>query len=268
MLFDHPQLAPIARRQGGVASRDQILAAGIPSGVLRSAVRRGEAIELQPGALAPCWTPPSRATEEFAAVLGAGPGAALCSLSALQHYGVWGVPEQVHVCVGHQRRPRLIGVRLHRSRIWTPANLTDIDCIPVTEPIRTVFDTAEILRPRTLRGIVEKMVIDGHVTWTELVDALRPHHGRHGLKRLRPILDFMPADLANFDSKLEADFIHLVEDAGIPLPEHHVVLTTRTRTSRSTSCGGPHHWWSRSTDPITWSPSSAASTAAATAPSR
>lgn len=250
-MFDHPELGPVARRQGGVAGRSQILAAGIPMGTLRRAVQRGEAVELQPGAFVSCWTPLTRATEEFAAILGAGCGAALASLSALARYGAWGEPEDVHICVGHGRRPRLARVRVHRSRIWTSANVQLVDGIPVSDPVRTVFDVAEVLRPRTLRGAVEKMVIDGHVTWEELVDAWRPHHGRHGLKRIRPILDHMPADLATFDSKLEVDFLHLVEEAQVPQPEHHAVLGTAWREFevdflwRSTplvvEVDGPHH---------------------------
>lgn len=251
MLFDHAELGPIARRQAGVASRKQILAVGISWATLHRAVERGEAVELQPGAYASCWTPRTRATSEFAAVLGGGCGAAIASLSALHHYGAWGVPDEVHICVGHGRRPRLVGIRVHRSRIWTPADTTILHGIPVTGPVRTVFDAAEILRPRTFRGAAEKMVIDGHVTWVELVQALRPHHGRHGLKRVRPVLEFMPTDLATFDSKLEADFLHLVEEAHLPPPEHHIILDTAWRefevdflwrtTPLAVEVDGPHH---------------------------
>lgn len=229
MLFDHPEVVPIALGQAGVATTLQLLKAGVSSQMLRRARERGEVVEVQPGVLASSWTPWTLELAEFAAVLAAGYDAALSSLSALHRYGARPAPERVHICVGHRRRPRLDDVVVHRSRIWQPLDTRVVGGLCVTNPVRTSFDAAEILRPRSLRGTLEKLVIDEIVTWDELVAAWKRMYGRHGLKRIRPILDSMHHDLASFDSKLEVDFLHLVEEASLPLPDHHVVLDTGRR---------------------------------------
>ncbi|MFN8103140.1 MAG: DUF559 domain-containing protein [Acidimicrobiia bacterium] len=219
---------------------------------LRSARARGEIYEVQPGVSAASWTPRTTELERFAAVLAAGEDAALASLSALAVYGARAEPERVHICVAHGRKPRLFDVVVHRSRVWSPGDIRTIGGLDVTDPVRTAFDAAEILRPRSLRGAVEKMVIDGHVTGADIAGELRRMHGRHGLKRIRPILEFMPPELAAFDSKLEADFLHLVEDAFLPRPEHHVQILTASREyevdflwrspALVVEVDGPHHF--------------------------
>lgn len=251
MLFDHPAVAEIAQTQAGVATTSQILAAGVTEDMLRRARERGEVTEHQCGVLASAWSPPNLEMHEFAAVLGAGPGAALASLSALHRYGARKPPERIHVCVAHGRRPRLRNVVLHRSRTWRPGDLWTIDGIRVTNPVRTGYDAAEILRPMSLRGVIEKMIVDGHVTAAELIDAFPQMRGRHGLKRIRPILNSLHDDLPGFDSKLEADFLHIVEELALPSPEHHVVLETRQRSYEVdflwrrprlvVEVDGPHH---------------------------
>ncbi len=135
----------------------------------------------------------------MAAVLAAGPGAALGYRSAAALWGLLPSCEgSVTVCVpGEGGRRGFAGVELHRSRTLTGAVVTHRRGIPVTTPARTLADLRLVVPARQWRKAVRQAELKGFVTGIET----------RGTR-----------------SDLERDFLRLCRDRGIPAPEVNVKL--------------------------------------------
>jgi hypothetical protein len=112
-------LRNLARYQNGVISRSQALRAGLSPGMIKFRVRSGRWRQIHPGVYAIFTGVPGRGAQLWAAVLSAGPGAALSHETAAELHGLTDkgkVADSVHVTVPHQRRVVAVsGVSLHRS---------------------------------------------------------------------------------------------------------------------------------------------------------
>lgn len=126
--------------QAGVISRQQARDAGIPEKTIDRRLRSGTWQRLRRGAYAAFTGDPSREAKLWAAVLRAGPGAALSHQTAAELHGLIDKPTgPIHVSIPARRRParqRIRGVIIHRSRClvaqWQP---------PWQLPRTTVEDT-------------------------------------------------------------------------------------------------------------------------------
>lgn len=112
-------IADILDAQDGVITRRQVLAAGGKAHDIKRRLRRREWVAMTPGVYVNHTGPPTWQQRAWAAVLGAGPGAALCLQSALRaHEGtgrIDGDEETIHVAVGRHSTPTAPdGVRIHR----------------------------------------------------------------------------------------------------------------------------------------------------------
>jgi hypothetical protein len=112
-----PQLSELAGLQCDVLSRRQILAGGLTCGVLRSRLRCRSWQRLRPGVYAAFSGEPSRAAALWAAVLYAGPGAALSHQTAAQLVGLTDSDTSlIHVTVPTDRRVgKQAGLVIHVS---------------------------------------------------------------------------------------------------------------------------------------------------------
>ena len=110
----------LSRRQGGVITRRQALAVGLPATTVESWVQRGHWTRLARGIYATSGGPPSREALLWAALLRAGPGAVLSHETAAELLGLlpWPAPA-IHVTVPARRNPDRAGtmarVVVHRS---------------------------------------------------------------------------------------------------------------------------------------------------------
>jgi very-short-patch-repair endonuclease len=111
------ELEEICRRQRGVLSRSQALAAGLSSDAIRHRIRSGRWQRLAAGTYATFSGEVRQSALRWAAVLRAGPGAILTHQSAAAEIGL--VHEEggaVHVAIPAERRvARLPGMVVHRS---------------------------------------------------------------------------------------------------------------------------------------------------------
>lgn len=112
-----PDLRYLAKHQLGVVSRSQAMRAGLSPGMIKFRVRSGRWQQLHPGVYATFTGFPGRGAWLWAAVLSAGPGAALSYQTAAELQGLIDGPvSPIHVTVPHHRHIVAIkGVRLHRS---------------------------------------------------------------------------------------------------------------------------------------------------------
>jgi hypothetical protein len=111
--------------QSGVVSRQQAYEAGFTAKAIDWRLRSGAWRRLHTGTYATFTGVPSREAKLWAAVLRAGPGAALSHETAAEIHGLTDKPStRIHISVPAERRPgehrKIPGVVIHRSRGLVP----------------------------------------------------------------------------------------------------------------------------------------------------
>jgi len=163
----------------------------------------------------------------MAAVLAAGRGAVLSHATAAAAWDMRASAGAIHVTVtgtgGRARRP---GLRIHRSRTLTSADVTTLRGIPVTEPHRTLVDLARTVKGRPLEGMVNRA--------ERLIDFERL--ARTAPPSLRAVLNAYTA--ATTRSELEERFLELCDDHGIPRTARRQRSIAIASATPSSPCGG------------------------------
>jgi very-short-patch-repair endonuclease len=140
------KIARIAGRQHGVITRAQLVAVGLlPSGI-SDRVTAGRLHRIHRGVYAVGHAGLGNEGRWMAAVLACGDGAVLSHRTAAALWRIGPVAPLIDVTVasGGGRATRK-GIRVHRSRILSPADCTRRAGIPVTKPARTLADLRRIL---------------------------------------------------------------------------------------------------------------------------
>jgi len=134
-------LAELAARQGGVVSRAQLVDLGVSVRAIRGRVRAGTLHVVHRGVYAVGHRALGQTGREWAAVLAAGPGAALSHRSAGARLGIR--PWSGRVEVTTTARRSIPGVTVHMTRALHHDDVTlDADGLPRTSCARTVVDLA------------------------------------------------------------------------------------------------------------------------------
>jgi hypothetical protein len=129
--------------QSGVISRQQAMESGLPPAAIDSQVRSGRWQRLHSGVYATFTGRPDRQAQLWAAVLRAGPAAALSYWTAAELFGLTSEPrELIHVTVPHGARP-ISGVMVHRSGSVTDARHPML-LPPRTRIEHTVIDLTQV----------------------------------------------------------------------------------------------------------------------------
>jgi len=170
---------------------DQLLEAGMTPKQVQWAVRTGALERLHPTVFAVGGSPDSPGRRLRAACLAVEDDAQASHTSALWLWGTRGRHlERVEIVVPRYRSPQLEGVVVHRCR--------DLDLtsprlrlgIPVTDPLRSLVDSAAVLPPEQVKEALDRAVGAGLLTvmgaLAEVNRVGRP--GRRGAGVLRKIL--------------------------------------------------------------------------------
>jgi len=177
------QVAELAARQHGVVSVGQLRRFGVSEDAIRVRVAAGRLHRLHRGVYSVGHAAPPPEGRSLAAVLALGRGmrggggavlaywgAAVSHRSAAWLWGLLPLPQAPCdvIVAGNGGRARRSGIRVHRSRSLTPADVTLCRGIPVTVPARTIADLrAAILAgritisPRELRRAVRQASVIG-----------------------------------------------------------------------------------------------------------
>jgi Transcriptional regulator, AbiEi antitoxin/AbiEi antitoxin C-terminal domain/Protein of unknown function (DUF559) len=208
------RLAALAARQHGVVTGAQLRELGLDGAAITRRIGDGRLHRLHRGVYAvghPELTPRGR---YLAAVLAVGPGAALSHESAAV---LWGLRDprgpRIDVTVptpGGRARRRLVIV--HRSRLASD-ELTIRDGIPVTTPVRTVIDLADVLTRRQL----ERTLDEASYLGIDLT-GISARQGRPGAGRIARVLAAHEAGSTWTRSELEERMLALCRQAGLPQP--------------------------------------------------
>lgn len=209
----------------GMATREELLAVGVPGWLIDRRVREGRWARRAPRIITSTTGDlPPDAVRRLA--LRAMPQAVLSHESAAVVHGLRIVEAEVHVTVRHSTsRTRIDGVVVHQSaRAPGPARRRGY---PVTGVARTVVDVALGLdRLREVRALVAEAVQRGLTTPQRLCAELdnAPRRGRaHVAAALAEVA-------SGARSAPEAEFVQQLRGSGLPMPELNVRLVLRGET--------------------------------------
>jgi very-short-patch-repair endonuclease len=226
------ELDRIASSGHGVVTRAELLNAGVTRREIAARLKRGGLIRVHRGVYRVGHRAPSAEATYLAAVLAAGEGALLSGRAAAHLLGlVKGAPPPPEVIARTQRR--IEGVRTRRARSLNARDATTWRGIPVTTVARTLVDIAPDLPLDALARACHEAGVR-HGTTPRMVEAvLARRPSSPGAKELRRVIH---GDIHVTLSKLEAHFLELLRNAGLPLP-----VTNRPAGTRRVDCRWPEH---------------------------
>jgi hypothetical protein len=207
------QLAEIAGRQHGVLTAAQL---GLSRSAIAHRVKSGALHRVYRGVYAVGHRRLSEKGKYMAAVLAAGDGAALASLSAAALWKAWRRPvREIHVLAPRSRGPQQ-GFRLHTTRHVDPCDVTTHDGIPVTTMARTLVDLTDVLTAAQLANVIHEAAFRDRFNLTATKRAMARANGRRNLALLVQAIAANAAGSAGTRSDLEDRFLDQL--AGLPEP--------------------------------------------------
>ena len=203
-----------AQRQFGAIARRQLLAVGFTARQVESWLRRGRLFPQYPGVYA--WGRPDLSVEgqHAAALLFAGRGSALTSLTALWWRGLLGRrPAQIHIdAPGRRHSQRGLLIR-HPTDIARESHRG----LPVVPLVQALLAATAFLSHDSLRLVLARADFEKVLDLAALDAALGP--GRPGSGAVhRALASHLPA-LAACSNAFERDFALFCERHAVPIPE-------------------------------------------------
>lgn len=201
---------------------DDLCPGGTGRQTVRRRIRRGQWQEPAPGVV--CRTTGALTADQWrtAALLYAGPGAALSHHTAGEFWGYGRSSAPLHVTVVHGRHRRsTAAITVHQTRRpFTPRWVEDFSLTP---PARTAIDICLGLRRRdAVVALLGRALQRGLVSLDQLGDEV-DCAPRRGSRLSRSVL----AELAvGSRAASESRLLSLIRRAGLPLPELNAAVTT------------------------------------------
>jgi hypothetical protein len=219
-------LAAIGRRAHGIVTRRELLAAGVSDTEIRKRVRKGLLITQYPGVYRVGHAAPSIEASFAAAVKACGEGAFLRGRAAGYLLGLLKrPPPQPEVWAPTERR--IDGIEIRRSR--RTRRVIKVKGIPVTSVPETLVDLAAILTEEELARACHEAGVR-YKTTPRQVAAVLPRNAP-GSRKLRAV---MSGDAHVTLSQLEREFLNLLREARLPLPQ-----TNKIAGSKRVDCRWP-----------------------------
>ncbi|HEU4974770.1 MAG TPA: type IV toxin-antitoxin system AbiEi family antitoxin domain-containing protein [Baekduia sp.] len=213
------RVAQVATQQRGVISWRQLQDLGIARGEIDSWRQRGRLHPLHVGVYAVGHRALPPGAHFLAAVLAAGPGAALSHASAAAHLGLRPSRARlVDVMVPRSGERARDGIRFHRPKIFGPEDVRVFDSIPTTTVARTLVDLAGVVRFEPLELAVEQAERLRMLDVKAIADVLARISRPRGVRNLRRCLGPERLDATLTKSRLERRFLQLCRIAGLPRP--------------------------------------------------
>ena len=153
----------------------------------------------------------------MAAVLGAGPGAALSHLAAATLLQAWRRKPGPPAVVSPQRR-RLGGIEVHTCRRLDPRDITVFRGIPVTTMARTLVDLTDTLSAEQLANVIHEAAFRNRFDLEATRAAMARANGRRHLGVLERALALHAGGSAGTRSDAEDAFLSMIRAAGAPEP--------------------------------------------------
>jgi very-short-patch-repair endonuclease len=223
---DHA-IGALAERQHGVVSRRQLRELGLTDREISLRSQRGNLHPLFRATFAVGHRAITRQGRMLAAVLACGEGTVLSHGSAAELIGLWDKRlTLIEVIPPDWSGRKIDGIRWHRVRVPTDAEIEERDGIPCTTAARTVVDMAGRSGWASLRRLVEQAAILRLLDVDE-IDRVLAQGRRRGAPRLRAILAPWrggAGGVPQLRSPLEARLLPRLVEKGLPRPRCNVRL--------------------------------------------
>jgi hypothetical protein len=208
----------LAGRQHGVVARVQLSAAGLGRRAIDRRIESGLLQPLHRGVYAVGHRALRREAWWLAAVLAAGPGAALSYRSAAELWGMRnGSRARIDVSVPRHRRSTA-RLELHLVEL-RPDEVTTAAGIPVTTPARTLLDVAAVVTEQHLEHAFHEAEVRRLASPTSLDALVARYPGRSGTPAIRQLLAQHKAiGQSPPTSVLERRFLAFLDAHDIPRP--------------------------------------------------
>lgn len=197
-----------------MVTHEQLIAAGVTRHQIAFRLQSGILAELHRGVyLVGAVTAPH--THEQAALLACGTDAVLSHRSAAALWDLHPYPAAapVQVTVSPARCPSHPGIRVHRAPL-ARQDLRRRAGMRVSSPPRTILEIAADLDLETLERVVAEANYRRLASESELRDQLNRNPGKHGVARLRRVLD-LPGGARRTRSRGERRLLRALREAGI-----------------------------------------------------
>jgi hypothetical protein len=202
----------LIRRQHGVVSRQQVIAAGWTIGAVRHHIETGRWRPFIFGVYVDASAVITWMTRAHAAVLAAGTGAVLVGASSGQLRGWMPRAHPITVAIPHRRRARLDADFVHVVRMpIPPGDRLRLNDLPTTTRLRTATDIAHFLPPPLAKPILDRLLVLEIVDLESLTEAIKVSR-RKGSAQARELIE-TASDKAAADSERKA--LRLFHEAGI-----------------------------------------------------
>jgi hypothetical protein len=214
----------LAARQLGLITTAQLVRLGWTEDAIAHAARRGRLEPVRRGVWCVTGATTSHEQAWLAAALAA-PGSLLGLGTAWEAWGLRYPPERdaIDLLVSGGQRPRLAGVRGHRT-LWLPeSHRARVGPLPVTSVERTIVDACGLVSFGQLERCV-KDAVRRRVTSLGRLARVVGEVPVSGRRKSLPIRDVLAARVAGYDpgdSDPEADIAELCVRAGYPKPKQN-----------------------------------------------
>jgi hypothetical protein len=203
----------VAERQAGRASYAQLHALGVGRGAIEAWIDRQTLVRVLPRVYALGHLAPSREGDLWAAILYAGPNAALSHATAAQWRGLIDYAPAVIEVSSRRRIDSLPGIRVYgRRRVERFLHRG----IPVTSIAQTTLDLAAVAEIKLVRKALARLDFR-HELDVPALEAICGF-GKPGSRALRRALAVHQPRLARTNGPLEYDFFEWCERWKVPLP--------------------------------------------------
>lgn len=132
-------------------------------------------------------------------------------------------PDEFDVSVPGRRIARRPRIRPHRAADLKRSDFMIRDEVPVTSPLRTLLDLAAQVSHADLEHAVNEALVQRLVSIPQLVELVREHPGRAGVRLLRSVTEEDPRVTR---SPIERRFLSLLRNSPLPLPETNARVGT------------------------------------------
>lgn len=217
----------LAESQNGLITGDQAVSAGLSRSTIRRRIESKE-WEVLENDIYLVYGTRSKIVYLRAAVLAL--PAVVSHQSAAQLHGLgFASFAGAVVTVPYRRSNRFVEVRVHQSTDLDRRHVTHIAGLPVTNPIRTMFDLASVTEIDQLRGMAQKALAARNVTFEGLAEILEElgRRGRPGTCRFRELLEEVSPGCAAPESAMEEKMITLLNASDLPMPTLQMPLPWR-----------------------------------------
>ncbi len=213
-------LAAVAVRQHSVITLDDVYAAGGGKHDVHLRLDSGRWEYVYDRVYRLAGVPWTHEARVFGAVCAAGKGAVVSHFCAARLHG-FGFPTaglELSVQRGRFHRPE--GVKVHTSSDLDRCGIVIRECIPVTDPARTLLDVARRLGETSFAKAVSDARKMELVVWRDLSSCLAQHarKGRPGIRKLREAIAAGSVNDGISDTDSELVALALLRENGFPEP--------------------------------------------------